>query len=164
MIVNLPVTPEKCQQTTSWNAKLIHLMEGILYPSEKSRLCCVATWMSGKQRRRNYLFYVGMRASLGIWGPHWGLRRLRRQESAGPENAAPDCKGGKCRNDKCRTNMQGRKMWNSKMRHQYAGVKDCRTVKCGKRHGMENSVLLVSPAKYKVQFTPCSVCCDHCDS
>jgi len=39
--------------------------------------------------------------------------------------------------------------------------------KCGKRHCMENHVLLMSPAKYKVQFTPCTLyqnCCDRRDS
>jgi len=81
MTVNVPVTPEKCHRTTSWNAELIHLMKGILFLSRrwwlwKGRLCYVTTWMSGKQCHSNYLFYVGMRASLGIWGPHWGLRRL----------------------------------------------------------------------------------------
>jgi len=33
MTVNLPVTPEKCHHTTSRNAELIHLMEGILFSS-----------------------------------------------------------------------------------------------------------------------------------
>jgi len=35
MNVNLPTTPEKCHRTTSWNAELIHLMEGILFPSRR---------------------------------------------------------------------------------------------------------------------------------
>ena len=65
------------------------------------------------------------------------------------------------------------KMWDRKMRHQTARVENaapictsgnCRTGKCRKQHCMENHVLLMSPAKYKVQFTPCSVCCDHCDT
>jgi len=47
--------------------------------SEKGRLCYEATWMSGKQRHSNYVFYVGMGASLAIWGPRWGLHRLCTQ-------------------------------------------------------------------------------------
>jgi len=35
MTVNFPVTPEKCHRTTSWNAELIHLMAGILFPSRR---------------------------------------------------------------------------------------------------------------------------------
>jgi len=35
MTVNLPVTPEKCHRTTSWNAELIHLMKGILFLSRR---------------------------------------------------------------------------------------------------------------------------------
>jgi len=64
VIVNLPITAEKCRRTTLSNAEIIHLMEGISFTlvalkrravlwgtgvSEKSRLCCVASWISGKQ-------------------------------------------------------------------------------------------------------------------
>jgi len=66
-------------------------------------------------------------------------RKMRHQtarvENAGLENAAPICMSGNCRIGKCR-----------------------------KQHCTENHALLMSPAKYKVQFTPYSVCCDHCDT
>jgi len=55
MIVNLPITPEKCYRTTLWNAEFIFWWKVYWIPPnvggcEKSRLCYVATWMWGKQR------------------------------------------------------------------------------------------------------------------
>jgi len=35
VIVNLPITPEKYHHNTLWTAEIIHLMEGILFPSER---------------------------------------------------------------------------------------------------------------------------------
>jgi len=54
LIMNLPITTEKCHRTTLCNAKLTCLMECILFPSKrrwlwKGELCCVAIWLSGKQ-------------------------------------------------------------------------------------------------------------------
>ena len=65
----------KCR-THSPDGRRVYCFPPDVDGSEKGKLCYVATWMSGKQCHSNYLFYVGMRASLGIWGPHWGLRRL----------------------------------------------------------------------------------------
>ena len=35
VIVNLPITPEKYHHTTLWTVEIIHLMEGVLFPSER---------------------------------------------------------------------------------------------------------------------------------
>jgi len=35
MIVNLPITPEKCHRTTLQNAERIRLMEAILFPCKR---------------------------------------------------------------------------------------------------------------------------------
>jgi len=87
MIVNLPVTPEKCHHTTSWNVELVHLMEGIVSLHTLVALkragcvrpmrqleCHQAT--SHSQQLFVLCGYDGNEHQWVFGGPHWGSRRL----------------------------------------------------------------------------------------
>jgi len=59
VIVNVPITPEKCNRTALWNAEVIRLMEDILFSSKR--------WWLWKVELRRVALLTVIRAGCVLW-------------------------------------------------------------------------------------------------